>query len=211
MYYALLLLAAECWCQPGMVANPSRGQLDRENENFPVPVRAWEFGLARRVRPSRPASACSFSTLRRNRVLTHGIPPTFRDGVHMYHQPRSGQSRVYRVTQLRTNNVYCRKRHRYAIAWPDKLVTDPMTVDGIIERCSGKWEECHEWAPDSFQPEYVEWAAGWRGTRRPNPSREAKFSGADGDGKMSFFPVQLTTSTVGNHILYPVDAQSADI
>ena len=25
----------------------------------PVPVRAWEFGLARRVQPSRPASACS--------------------------------------------------------------------------------------------------------------------------------------------------------
>ena len=37
--------------QPGMVANPARGQLNRENEHFPVAVRAWEFGLARRVRP----------------------------------------------------------------------------------------------------------------------------------------------------------------
>ena len=45
--------------QPGKVANPARGQLIRENEYFPVPVRAWEFGLARRVRQSRPASACS--------------------------------------------------------------------------------------------------------------------------------------------------------
>ena len=26
--------------QPGKVANPARGQLDRENEFFPVPVRA---------------------------------------------------------------------------------------------------------------------------------------------------------------------------
>ena len=26
--------------QPGMVANPARGQLNRENEYFPVPVRA---------------------------------------------------------------------------------------------------------------------------------------------------------------------------
>ena len=47
--------------QPGKVANPARGQLNMEDEYFPVPVRAWEFGLAKRVRPSRPASARSFS------------------------------------------------------------------------------------------------------------------------------------------------------
>ena len=29
--------------QPGKVANPARGQLNRENDFFPVPVRAWEF------------------------------------------------------------------------------------------------------------------------------------------------------------------------
>ena len=40
--------------QPGKVANPARGQLNRENGHFPVPVRAGEFGLARQVRPSRP-------------------------------------------------------------------------------------------------------------------------------------------------------------
>ena len=45
--------------QPGKVANPARGQLDRENKHFPVRVRACEIGLARRVRQSRPASACS--------------------------------------------------------------------------------------------------------------------------------------------------------
>ena len=45
--------------QPDKVANPARGQLNRENEHSLVPVRAWEFGLARRVQPSRPASACS--------------------------------------------------------------------------------------------------------------------------------------------------------
>ncbi|CAM9384195.1 unnamed protein product [Ascophyllum nodosum] len=42
--------------KPGKVANPARGRLrNRENEYFPVPVRAREFGLARRVRQSRPA------------------------------------------------------------------------------------------------------------------------------------------------------------
>ena len=33
----------------------------------------------------------------------------------------------------------------------------------------------------------------------PNPSSENNFSGANGDGKEIFFPVQLTTSRIGNH------------
>ena len=45
--------------QPGKVANPAQGQLNRENEYFPVRHRAGEFGVARQVRQSRPASACS--------------------------------------------------------------------------------------------------------------------------------------------------------
>ena len=35
-------------------------------------------------------------------------------------------------------------------------------------------------------------------TGLPNPSHETEFSGADGDREMSFFPVQLTTSRIGN-------------
>ena len=45
--------------QPGKAANPARGQLNRENDHLPVRVRALESGLAKRVRQSRPASACS--------------------------------------------------------------------------------------------------------------------------------------------------------
>ena len=56
--------------QPGKVTTPARGQLNRENEYVPVRVRALEFGLARRVRQSRPASACSFFILRLDLVLT---------------------------------------------------------------------------------------------------------------------------------------------
>ena len=55
---------AEYIDQPGKVANPARGQLNRENKYSPILVRAREFGLARRIQPSRPASACSFSMLR---------------------------------------------------------------------------------------------------------------------------------------------------
>ena len=40
-------------------------------------------------------------------VLNRGIPPVFRDGVHVYRLPPSGQSRVYRVTQLRTDDINC--------------------------------------------------------------------------------------------------------
>ena len=52
--------------------NPARGQLNRENEYFPVRVvRACEFDLARRVRQSRPASVCSSPfVFRLNLVLT---------------------------------------------------------------------------------------------------------------------------------------------
>ena len=32
----------------------------------------------------------------------------------------------------------------------------------------------------------------------PNPSREAKFSDANADREVSIFPVQLTTSRIGN-------------
>ena len=32
----------------------------------------------------------------------------------------------------------------------------------------------------------------------PNPSRETKFSGANADSEILFFPVQLTTSRIGN-------------
>ena len=34
----------------------------------------------------------------------------------------------------------------------------------------------------------------------PNPSRESKFSGANGDREILFLPVQLTTSRIGNLI-----------
>ena len=34
----------------------------------------------------------------------------------------------------------------------------------------------------------------------PNPPRETKFSGANGDREVFIFPVQLTTSRIGNLI-----------
>ena len=54
---------------------------------FSGPIRARESGLTEQGRPSRPASACLLSTLVLNLVLTHGIPPTFRGGVHIFIPP----------------------------------------------------------------------------------------------------------------------------
>ena len=111
--------------QPGNKAvNPARGQLKRENECFPVPVCAWEFGHARRVWPSRPASACPFFTLRLNLGLTHVIPPAFQGGViYLYRRPTSGQSRVNCVTQeVRTDGVHC----------PDFAGTGPVAIMMVV-------------------------------------------------------------------------------
>ena len=94
-----------------MGAKPPRGQLNRKHEYFPVPVRALEYGLAIHVWPSRPASACSFSTLRLNLVLTRGIPSAFRDGVHIYIPPTAIGSvpTLSGHAQLRTNGVHYRE------------------------------------------------------------------------------------------------------
>ena len=67
------------------------------------------------------------SILRLNRVLTYGIPPEFRGGVHLFiynrHTP-SGQSRVYWVMQLRTDGVYCQ----------ESAGTGPVKPQGSSER-----------------------------------------------------------------------------
>ena len=68
--------------QPGKVANPARGQLNREII-FPYPracLRIWSRETSSAV-PSRVSLLISI--LRLNLVLTYGIPPEFRGGVHL--------------------------------------------------------------------------------------------------------------------------------
>ena len=75
--------------QPSKVANPAmindRGQLNRKNDKFPVCVRSrlkiWSRETGSAV-PSRVTLLISI--LRLNLVLTYGIPPEFRGGVHLY-------------------------------------------------------------------------------------------------------------------------------
>ena len=69
--------------QPGKVANPARGQLNRENEYFPVPVRGLRI-WSRETDSAGPSRVrLLISILRLNMVLTYGIPHEFRGGVHL--------------------------------------------------------------------------------------------------------------------------------
>ena len=75
--------------QPGKpvskVANPARGQLNREKYFFPVRVR-----LRLRIWPRETGSVVPsrfsllISILRLNLVLAYGSPPEFRGGVHLF-------------------------------------------------------------------------------------------------------------------------------
>ena len=94
------------------------------NENFLVLVRALEFGLTRRVRSSRPASACSFFKLRLNLEPSREVPDFLYDGVHIICRQTSGQSRVYQATQLRADGVHCRE---FAGTGPVVLKVVPVT------------------------------------------------------------------------------------
>ena len=72
-------------------------------------MRIWPREAGSAV-PSRVSLLISIPRL--DLVLTCGIPPEFRGGVYLFmlnrHTP-SGLSRVYRVTQLRTDGVHCRE------------------------------------------------------------------------------------------------------
>ena len=49
-----------------------------------------------------------------------------------------------------------------------------------------------------IQPEYGDEQADAGRDSLPNPSRETKFTGANGDREAFIFPVQLTTNRIGN-------------
>ena len=70
--------------QPGKVAHPACGQLN--GEKYIVSCRRSRLRIWSRERGSAIASRVSLliSMLRLNLVLTYGIPPEFRGGVHLF-------------------------------------------------------------------------------------------------------------------------------
>ena len=83
MYIRMVTTYSKGKDQPGKAANPARGQLAEQGKLIiPYPrsrLRIWsrETGSAG---PSRVSLLISI--LRLNLVLTYGIPPEFRGGVH---------------------------------------------------------------------------------------------------------------------------------
>ena len=76
---------------------------------FPRPrsrLRIWSRKTGLTV-PSRVSPLVRYT--KAELELSHGIPPAFRDGVHIHRRPPSGQSRVHQVTRLRTDGVHCRE------------------------------------------------------------------------------------------------------
>ena len=69
--------------QLGKVANPARGQLNRENEDFPVPVLAPE-NLVSRDGFGSPVPRQPPHLHTQAESGAYGIPPKFRGGVHLY-------------------------------------------------------------------------------------------------------------------------------
>ena len=67
-YVCMVITHGKVKDQPGKVASAARGQLNRENDFLPCP-RSRLRSLARRVRWSRPSSACLFSTPRLNLLI----------------------------------------------------------------------------------------------------------------------------------------------
>ena len=77
-----------------MVANPARVQLNL--------VSRKRFGLPVPLTPHTPAEPGAYSR-------APFLPSTFRERAHLYRKPPSGQSGVYRVTQVRADGVH--RRH----------------------------------------------------------------------------------------------------
>ena len=83
------------------------------------------------------------------------------------------------------------ERHWYANARPDKVGTGLVAyVMDVAAKIGRNLVSKHQIQPED--------GAGWRVTGGPNPSREIKLSGANGDREILIFPDQMTTSRIDN-------------
>ena len=98
--------------QPGKVANPDRGQLNREEKKS---CSRSCLGIRPRETGSAVPSGVSLliSKLRLNLVHTYGIPPEFRGGVHLFFKTtirhRLSPEFIGSCILLRTVGVHCRE------------------------------------------------------------------------------------------------------
>ena len=100
--------------QPGKVANPARGQLNRETLIPPCPrscLKIWFREVGSAV-PSRVTLTVLYTILYSGWIwclLTGFLPLSAAAPIYLHSQPPSGHPRVYQVAQLRTDGVPCRE------------------------------------------------------------------------------------------------------
>ena len=127
MYVLWSSHVAEYIDQSGKVANPARGQRNKEKMIFPCPrsrVRIWSRETGSAV-PSRVSLLISVLRLKSGACSRDSSRvPRRRSFTHLYRHTPSGQSRVYRITQVRTDGVHCRES---AGAEPVVLKVVPVT------------------------------------------------------------------------------------
>ena len=94
--------------QPGKFANPARGQLNREKFIFPRPhtrLRIW----SRETGSAFPSRVSLFILHTRAEFGAYSRDSSRFPRRRRYRHTPSGQPRVHRVTQMRTNGVHCRE------------------------------------------------------------------------------------------------------
>ena len=115
--------------QPGKVANPARGHLNRENKYSPCPrtcPRIWSRETGSAV-PSRVNLLISHTQAESGAYSWDSSRfPRRRPFIYLNRQTPLGQSRVYRVTQLRANDVY----------WRESAGTGPVVLKVVTVTCA---------------------------------------------------------------------------
>ena len=99
--------------QPGKVANPARGRQLNKKNIFPCPrsrLRIWSRETGSAV-PSRVSLLILHTQAESGAYLRDSSRfPRRRPFIYLNrHNTPSGQSRVYRVTQMRTDGIHCRE------------------------------------------------------------------------------------------------------
>ena len=114
--------------QPGKVANPARGQLSREKMNISLSAFAPENLVPRDGfgSPVPRQSAHLHTQVESGAYLRNSSRvPLRRPFIYMKRHTPSGQFRVYRVTQLRTDGVHYR----------ESTSTGPVNLEVVLNGC----------------------------------------------------------------------------
>ena len=121
----------------GKAANPARGQLNRENElNIPRSAFAPENLVSRdgfgTPVPRQPAHLHSQAKYGAYLLRDPSRVPRRRPFIYLNRHTPSGQSRVYRVTQLRTDGVHRRETYLHgdyvSVQYNGGLLPDTMLL-----------------------------------------------------------------------------------